>query len=212
MTEFKSQVGQDKWVCGMLDYKRNGFFVDIGAADGEWLSNTLYLEKELGWTGICVEADKGRYDKLAERRSCACINKAVGKEDGIAEFALSGDILGVKDNLQFPVTGSAGWDTTITLATLLREHDAPKVIDYISLDTEGNDYDVLMGFPFNEYEVLLWTIEHNAYADGGVLRDKIRLLMAEKGYILSLHAQIDENVRIFEDWYINGMFAWLVQP
>ena len=53
--EFKSQVGQDAWVCRMLGNKTNGYFIYIGAHDGITLSNTYTLEKEFEWTGICVE-------------------------------------------------------------------------------------------------------------------------------------------------------------
>ena len=53
--QFYSQVGQDKWVCEYFNYKKGGFFLDIGAADGITINNTYYLEKELEWKGICIE-------------------------------------------------------------------------------------------------------------------------------------------------------------
>ena len=39
----------------MLNWKRNGFFVEFGACNGFDLSNTLLLEKDFGWNGILCE-------------------------------------------------------------------------------------------------------------------------------------------------------------
>jgi len=94
----------------------------------------------------------------------------------------------------------------MTMDRLLAEYNAPKVIDYVSIDTEGGDYDVLLGFPFDDYEVKLWTIEHNAYQDNGVLKGKIRALMAEKGYTLVPETERSDDVNIFEDWFINEKY------
>jgi len=50
---YKSQAGQDEWVCKTLNNKVGGYFIDIGATNGFDLSNTYYLEKQLKWNGIC---------------------------------------------------------------------------------------------------------------------------------------------------------------
>lgn len=52
---FHSQVGQDEWVHSMLRSKRNGFFVELGACDGLYLSNTLFFERSMGWKGVLIE-------------------------------------------------------------------------------------------------------------------------------------------------------------
>jgi hypothetical protein len=61
---FYSQYGQDIFISGLFQGKKDGVFVDIGAYDGIIMSNTYYLERELGWTGVCVEADKEIYERL----------------------------------------------------------------------------------------------------------------------------------------------------
>lgn len=53
--EYYSHIGQDKWVAETFRRARGGYFLDFGAFDGITTSNTIVLEKELGWTGICVE-------------------------------------------------------------------------------------------------------------------------------------------------------------
>ena len=50
-----SQLGQDLWVIDTMKYKKNGYFVDLGALDGLTHSNTLMLENKYSWSGICVE-------------------------------------------------------------------------------------------------------------------------------------------------------------
>ncbi len=45
-----------------------GFFVECGAYDGEWLSNTLYIERNLNWSGLLIEADPTTYNQLITRR------------------------------------------------------------------------------------------------------------------------------------------------
>ena len=53
---FYSQVGQDRFLLeNFFRGRRGGVFLDIGAYDGETLSNTLFFEKTMGWTGLCVE-------------------------------------------------------------------------------------------------------------------------------------------------------------
>ncbi|KAF4522324.1 hypothetical protein B566_EDAN011325, partial [Ephemera danica] len=50
-------AGQSKKVLELLQNKTSGFFIECGALDGEFISNTLYMERKLGWTGLLVEAD-----------------------------------------------------------------------------------------------------------------------------------------------------------
>lgn len=203
MMEFVSQAGQDKWICEYFNYKKNGYFLDIGAHDGTWLSNSLYLEKELGWYGICVEPDKNNFDKLIKNRNCICINKAIYSENKIVEFAPSG-IHGIRDHVQIPcnVETKGILVESITMGKLMADNNVPLLIDYISLDTEGADYNVLLGFPFDKYKVGAWTIEHNAYLDNGALMQKIREIMIKNGYQIA-RGNVECEGSNFEDWWIN---------
>jgi hypothetical protein len=68
--------------------------------------------------------------------------------------------------------------TSISLHDFLGQHRAPRDIDYISIDTEGNEYDVLRTFPFSEWNVTLFTVEHNFTEQ----RTLIRELLESHGY------------------------------
>lgn len=183
-----SQLGQDRWVCETLNYKRGGYFLDIGAFDGVQISNTYYLEKELGWDGICVEAGPVNFQELIKNRSCLCLNKAVWSSTGKVFF---------KEEWTVGKVGLIGAEIeSITIKQLLEDYSVPGQIDYISLDVEGAEYEVLIRFPFEKYHVSLWTIEHNAHEDEGEMRDKIRILMQSNGYRIA--RSLD-----FEDWYAN---------
>ena len=52
------QFNQEKMIKRLLKVKKKpGFFIEAGAADGENLSNSLFLEVKHGWTGLLVEAN-----------------------------------------------------------------------------------------------------------------------------------------------------------
>lgn len=185
MSLFKGQLDQDKWVCDMFGYKSGGYFLDIGAFDGVQISNTYYLEKNLGWDGICVEAGKNNFEELIKNRSCTCLNVAVTDHNAFVNFA---------ENWTYGKIGEGIRTECISIDRLLIDWKVPKAIDYISLDVEGSEYDILKLFPFDDYQVNLWTIEHNAHEDGGIMRDNIRHLMLSNGY--SIYKE-----QPFEDWW-----------
>ena len=78
---------------------------------------------------------------------------------------------------------------TVTLNTLLDEYNAPSVIDYISLDTEGSELKILQAFDFRKWEVRIFSIEHNTEVrdDGTNYIDSIRSLMESKGYACEMN-------------------------
>ena len=54
----QSQIGQESWVAFALNYKRHGFYLEIGASNARVLSNTFVLETSLEWTGTGVEINQ----------------------------------------------------------------------------------------------------------------------------------------------------------
>jgi FkbM family methyltransferase len=189
--EFKSQIGQDEWVCKMLNNKRDGYFLDIGANDGVWMSNTYYLEKKLGWIGICVEPALKPFSRLVNTRNCICVNKAVYNRTGIVSFHDYPE-----EQWRGHIDSNGRKVECITLQDLIKEYDCPKLIDYISIDVEGLEYEILTAFPFDEYTARLWTIEHND-DERGLKRDKIRDLMYQNGYSFVTN----RTSGLFEDWF-----------
>jgi FkbM family methyltransferase len=166
----RAQILQDLWVTFELGEKRNGFFVEFGATNGLTNSNTWLLESALGWTGILAEPNPVWHEDLHRNRQCAIDNRCV--------YATSGETLSFvspEDPELSGVSATAGLDhfaevresaqvfdvTTISLDDLLDAHGAPDHIDYMSVDTEGSELDILRDFDFGRRRITLLSIEHN---------------------------------------------------
>ena len=175
-----SQAGQDHWVYGEVFNERSeGFFLDVGAHDGCFLSNTYILEKRYNWNGICVEGNPMTYIKLEENRSCKCINQCVDNEQGVVEFALRGVMGGIiapdLDNIDSNDINTAKVDAR-PLVDILKKSNAPNLIDYFSIDIEGAEDRALLDFPFSEYRFNCITIERPS--------NKLRSLLNKNEYVL----------------------------
>ncbi|MDQ3935218.1 MAG: FkbM family methyltransferase [Actinomycetota bacterium] len=201
----RSYQGQDRWVIEALDGMRGGFFLDSGASDGLSGSNTKLLEDEFGWRGICVEPNEELFARLVQHRRCACVNCCLYDRDGEVEFFEAAGVYGGIMEAYDPgflryARHMAGEDgsangrprTTTkparTLRSLLREHGAPPVIDYWSLDTEGSELAILRSFPFDEYRFRVLTVEHNLSPS----REPIRAFLEGRGYTRAGSLGIDD--------------------
>ncbi len=199
-TRAVSQLGQDLWVIEQTGAKRNGFFVEFGATDGVRLSNTWLLETEFDWTGICAEPNPVMFEQLRANRRCmtstACIGGVSGQNvefiladafGGIADYAMADHHAQRRDD--FRRDGQTMRVTTVSLEDFLVAHNAPREIDYMSIDTEGSEYEILRHFPFDQWSIRLITVEHNRTP----MREKIRQLLEPLGY---QRTEMD-----FDDWY-----------
>lgn len=199
-TTSKSQLHQDLFVLMYLDFKVNGYFVEFGATNGVYLSNTWLLEKEFGWTGILAEPATIWHDELkCNRRSIIekrCI-WSISDENLIFREAHSISSLegfGEEDQLsKLRKRGKQYEVKTISLTDMLQQNNAPEIIDYLSIDTEGSEYEILKTFDFKRYKIRVITVEHNFTS----IRDKIYELLIKKGY-KRLHPEIS----LFDDWYV----------
>lgn len=175
-----SQAGQDFWVYGeVFNEMKNGIFLDIGAHNGVDLSNTYILEKRYDWNGICVEGNPKTFTDLKSNRNCRCINKCVDKQSGSVKFALDGVMGGIVDS-DCDNTSDKGRNTievnAIQLLELLKEENAPQIIDYLSIDIEGAEDRALLKFNFKEYTFNCITIERPSQG--------LREVLSRNGYIL----------------------------
>ncbi|CAN7372013.1 FkbM family methyltransferase [Aminobacter ciceronei] len=182
-----SQLQQDLWALSEAGNKTDGFFVEVGAYDGVTHSNT-YLLEQVGWAGILAEPNPAAEQSIVTRRKAPLCSQPVGKVSGVEV-----DMLFVPDHPELSTMQQfAGGDrhasrradhtkvtqTTISLNDLLARYDAPKKIDFISIDTEGSEPEILEGFDFGRYDVRLFAIEHN-YTQA---EKQIDRLMKLRGY------------------------------
>jgi FkbM family methyltransferase len=181
---YYSQIGQDAWVHSVLGSK-TGYFVELGACDGIQYSNTLFFERNLNWDGICIEPNDIFFKELVKNRSTNKSNELVYSENGVdLEFSLCNEASGVIDENIGPFTKRAHIVTkkSVTLSSVLDTYNAPKIIDYLSLDVEGQEYNILRTFPFDTYKFRCMTVEHNAPHIGDEQQMKIRSLLESNGY------------------------------
>jgi FkbM family methyltransferase len=182
---YKSQIGQDKWVQSVLKDKRHGFFIEMGACDGTYFSNTYFFEKERDWNGICIEPNPVYHTDLIKNRNCRfCFNAISDRDKATVDFVSCSSASGIKDTAgPFTKSDKTIQVETMTMSTLLKTYNAPKTIDYFSLDVEGHEYEVMKNFPFKDYTIQCLTVEHNEPHVGSEMRMKLRTLFEQNGYI-----------------------------
>ena len=197
-----SQLFQDLFVLIITKGKRNGFFVEFGAANGKYLSNTYMLEKHFGWTGILAEPARIWISDLSRTRNCTIDQRCVWSKSGeqiqfnetkepeLSTIKKYSDIDAHAINRK---SGNTYMVDTVSLVDLLDQNKAPKVIDYLSIDTEGSEYEILANFDFTKYDIRIITCEHNFTIN----RDRIYALLARHGY-----SRYFEGLSEFDDWYV----------
>lgn len=195
INETRSQNFQDIWALYQTNYKKNGFFVDFGATDGLTGSNTYILEKDYDWQGILCEPNPIWHDSLEKNRNAKIVKKCVyTKSNEKIEFIATNEpdlstIKGYGDNDEHSFKRKSGivYEVeTISLYDLLEENQSPLTIDYMSVDTEGSEYDILKSYfedKRNEkYKIVCISVEHNF----SFARESIQKLLKTHGYIRTL--------------------------
>jgi FkbM family methyltransferase len=186
-----SQLGQDLNVTKFYNNKQEGFFIEIGAHDGITLSNTYLLETQYNWKGICCEPNPTLFKALVTNRpNSICYNDAVYNESGLTitfDIANNCNLLsGITEyigNTHKSIVESNKTSIqvqTISLLDVLNNANAPSFIDYMSLDTEGTELEILKNFNFEKYKFGLIDVEHNYYEPQ---RSEIRNLLLSNGYV-----------------------------
>ena len=167
---YRHDLRNDQFVCEVLfPQLRGGYFVEAGATNGINGSGTYVLEKNFGWNGICVEPIPDQCRAIKRYREChslnACLFSRTGEtidftifsnrtgHSGITSFNKNLDKLRDESKESLKVK-------TITMLDLLKKFDAPTTIEYVSLDTEGSELEIVSAFPFDgEFRILAMSIE-----------------------------------------------------
>jgi FkbM family methyltransferase len=198
----KSEFRQDLFVLSEVNFKREGYFGEFGAANGQSGSNTYLLEKEFAWTGILSEPARVWHLELRRNRNAIVDSRCVWSQSGVivtfnqapaatlstidAFSSSDGHSLARQEGIRYEVE-------TISLNDLLSKYNAPTRMDYLSLDTEGSELAILQGFDFNKYSFKCITVEHN-YTP---MREKVYSLLTRNGYIRKY-----VEVSHVDDWYV----------
>jgi FkbM family methyltransferase len=204
-----SQLNQDLFVLILKNFKTNGIFVEFGVCDGIFLSNSFILEKKYNWSGVVCEPLKSFQTKLSQNRNCSIDHRAVYSSSNLTvefrEISGNEELSGIcssclEDNLE--IIRNENYISyqveTISLTDLLDDYNIPVSIDFISIDTEGSEFDILSNFNFDKYDVDIFTVEHNYIHSK---REEIKNLMEKNHY-----TRILTDISQWDDWYVSNKF------
>lgn len=179
----KSQLRQEVFCLIQNNWKRGGYFVEFGALDGISDSNTLALENVFNWTGILAEPNVNFARGLQTNRKCIVETVAVGGGSQVSRSFINYGNLSTfaeysdKDSHKRE-DGTLTHVEVITLTELLEKNNAPKVIDFLSIDTEGSELEILTTFNFDKYHFNFICVEHNFTQNKFLVLD----LLSNNGY------------------------------
>lgn len=162
-TRYYSQAGEDALLWQIFPNARDGFFIEVGAFDGRYLSNTLSFEEQ-GWRGLCIEPHPDYFELCRTNRPGAvCVNAACVGPDAPETVSFLSEPLGILSGLRADETAnmagryaSRGMEfpgfrrvdvAARTLDSILAEYYPDlREVDILSIDVEGSEIDVLEGF------------------------------------------------------------------
>ena len=190
----KAQYRQDLFALKELKLKKGGFFVEFGATDGVSGSNTFLLEKEFNYKGILAEPNPNQRKNIEIERKAIIVKECVWAKSGEnLKFTDDGDLSTLDLFKKLKNSKSYFNVSTISLTDMLDKYNAPPLIDYLSIDTEGSEFDILSTHDFSKYNFSVITVEHN-YTEQ---REKIHQLLSKKGYLRKY-----KELSMQDDWYI----------
>jgi len=201
--QYYSLLGEDKYVNEQFFHNKDGgFFVDIGANDGITQSNTFFFEKTLGWKGICVEPVPSAFEELRRNRNCFCVQGCVSNYEGTAEFmefdlSLVSGLVNVMDPRHLQRWGRVP-HKIITVPcylpmNILSQYDVCH-IDYLSVDTEGGEFEILSSIDFTSIEIDIINVEVRWPED-----TRIHDFLIEKGFVF-----VKRFEKAHDDVYVNS--------
>lgn len=159
-----SQFGQDILVSMFLRRDNQKTFFDVGARCGVLNSNTLFLERNFGWSGPLIEPHRGNVEKAKRVRKSSVFECACSDKPGTLEFVELPEEPG-HSRLRKDFKGRAipdGAEThsvrVTTVAEVCREEGYDH-LDYLDIDVEGGELSVLNGIDFNSVEIQLIGVE-----------------------------------------------------
>lgn len=198
-----SQRLQDLWALWESGFARSGYFVEFGALNGRDFSNTFLLE-QLGWQGAVAEPHPDYRELVHKNRKCTVSTKCVFSESGkVVSFHA------VKGRPALSTIGNFGDEDsrsalrgdfvvhevqTVSLHDLLVEATAPRTIDFLSIDTEGSELEILGAFNFGAWNIKALCVEHNDSQ-----RQELYELLTSNGFVRKW-----EHISGHDDWYVNA--------
>ena len=182
------QCGQDYVVASVMRGARSLYFVDLAANEPIRLSNTRALERDYGWSGVCIEPISQLAQQLSAIRRCTVLNDIISNESAPVTFrvASEGHVFSRVDRStndwpaarahppsareppgsreppasREPPRGAPPSRVSRTLVDALAKSGAPPTIHFLSLDVEGSEEAALSDVALARYRFLTMTVEN----------------------------------------------------
>ena len=209
--KIKSQLLQDAFASFIVGDLFDKTFLEFGATDGISLSNSYMLENNFEWTGVLAEPSPQWHKELKNNRpNTKIITDCIWKKSGeklnffVSEVGVLSTLDDFKHNDLSTMPGNTELRTqdgkvvkvkTISINDVMEKHLNGNAPSYLSIDTEGSEYEILKSLDFKKYRPVVFTIEHN-YTN---LENKIDKLMISKGY-----TRVFRKVTAFDAWYVRN--------
>ena len=194
LVESKSQNGQDLFALLSNNFKRNGIFIEFGAYDGVIFSNTHLLEKQFGWTGILIDPIPNHYESMKQNRNCKLIHGAITakhQESVLIEELPASDLSRFVNKRK--ILKKVHEVKALTLQEVIDQNLTSNEIDFLSIDIEGEDIEILKSLDLSRYKIKAICVEHNFRKDS----DEIIGFMYKNGYDL-LYGEFSKN----DYWFV----------
>jgi FkbM family methyltransferase len=200
----ESQLKQDYWVLKNLNMMKSGFFIEVGACDPIYLSNSYHLERDFGWSGILVEPNPEIVNRLKLHRIAKVIDAAVGSLEYV-ELDLAQDpefsTISSKENTSvhklFRGSGRKVSVRCMKLSEICEKNNVPEFFDYLSVDVEGFELEVLKSGDWSKWRPKCISIEHNFSISR---RSEIESFMASVGY----YRDMSNSKYSWDDFYLRS--------
>lgn len=194
-TDFYSQGGEDAILSNIFNYMipvKNGFYIDIGAYHPYKHSNT-YLLYKAGWTGINVDprpGSKGLFDSV--RKLDKNVEAGIGGSDGTMTYYIVDENSTMnsfsKENLErlnmLTQVKRTEEVPVFTVSSLLKKYPEVKAVDFMNIDTEGFEMEILKGIDFNAPTApkVISIEQNNVCSFEDVLHSTANKFLSEKGF------------------------------
>lgn len=214
--ESYAQCGEDLIVNHLLGVLgiSDPTYLDIGAHHPTYLSNTYFFYKK-GCHGLCVEPDPRLFNKIAKkRRRDTCLNVGIGSDavsgDKMDFFIMSTPTLNTfsrEEAERYQSYGNLKIKEIVSIPLIpinnLMQHHYKAVPNFVSIDVEGLDLEIIASIDFDRFRPEVFCIETLTYTEDRTERkiDEIIDLMVSRNYVT------------YADTYINTIFvehaAWM---
>jgi hypothetical protein len=197
---YKSQFGQDYVLESLGLLRHGGVFVEVGANDPVFNSNSYFLEKAYNYTGIAIDAIDFQDKYLVHRPKTEFVKSVIDNKGGEIDFYIVENEDGWENQLSSVrkdvVSSGRGYIAKAEKQKSCRLDELCKhftAIDGLLIDVEGHEFEVLESFDFTKFKPLFVLVENNGefYA-----REKLQRYMRQWGYLL------EARIGTYDDVYV----------